>query len=168
MEGTWAPITSLALSVACVLLLVGCSVHDIAARTIPNAIPVGLTLLGAAARLLHGEMASGLIAGLLVFGAALLCWRRGWMGGGDVKLLGAAALALPPTSVLMFVAAVAIAGGLLALLYLAARPFVPTPAPKRPTGLLARALRVECWRISRRGPLPYACAIAAGFAFVTL
>jgi prepilin peptidase CpaA len=88
------------------------------------------------------------------------------MGGGDVKLLGAAALALPPASVPMFVAAVAMAGGLLAMVYLAARPFMPTPALLRPTGLFARTLRVECWRIGRRGPLPYACAITAGFVFV--
>jgi prepilin peptidase CpaA len=148
------------------LLLVGGSLHDVVARTIPNGIAAGLAVMGAAARLLNGEMVIGLMAGLLVFGAAMFCWRRGWMGGGDVKLLGAAAIALPPFLVPMFVAAVAMAGGLLAALYLAARPFVPVPAPQRPAGLLARALRVECWRIGRRGPLPYACAIAAGFAFM--
>jgi prepilin peptidase CpaA len=34
--------------------------------------------------------------------------------------------------------------------------------------LLARALRVEQWRIRRGGPLPYACAIAAGGLFILL
>jgi prepilin peptidase CpaA len=34
--------------------------------------------------------------------------------------------------------------------------------------LLARALRVERWRIHRGGPLPYACAIAAGGLFILL
>jgi prepilin peptidase CpaA len=160
------PLLSLAITVVCFLLIVASSLHDIAARTIPNALSVAIALLGAVARLLHGEIASGMIAALLLFGVAVFCWRRGWLGGGDVKLLGAAALALPPASVLTFVAAVAIAGGLLAMVYLAARPFMPVPAPLRPVGLLARALRVECWRIRRSGPLPYACAIAAGFVFV--
>lgn len=168
MTTTWAPVISLVLSAACVLLLIGGSLHDVVARTIPNGIAIGLSALGAATRLLHGEMVVGLMVGLLVFGAAVVCWRRGWMGGGDVKLLGAAAIALPPSSVPMFVAAVAMAGGLLAVLYLAARPFIPVSAPQRPTDLLARAVRVECWRIGRRGPLPYACAIAAGFVFMTV
>jgi prepilin peptidase CpaA len=97
------------------------------------------------------------------------------MGGGDVKLLGAATLAMPPSSVLTFVAAVAIAGGLLATVYLVARrlvhapaPLVHAPAPLRPNNLFDRAMRVERWRITRGGPLPYACAIAAGFLFVTV
>jgi prepilin peptidase CpaA len=168
MTTTWAPLVSLVLSAACLLLLVVGGLHDVVARTIPNSIAAGLAALGAAVRLLHGEMVVGLMVGLLVFGAAAACWRRGWMGGGDVKLLGAAAIALPPSSVPMFVAAVAMAGGLLAVLYLAARPFTPAPAPLRPAGLLARAVRVECWRIGRRGPLPYACAIAAGFVFMAV
>jgi len=92
----------------------------------------------------------------------------GWMGGGDVKLMGAAAVLVPPPLVPMFVAALSIAGAVLALMYLAARPLMPAPARQRPRGLLARACRAEQWRISRGGPLPYACAIASGFLFVIL
>ncbi len=90
------------------------------------------------------------------------------MGGGDVKLLGAAALGVPAGSVLTFVAAVAITGGLLAAIYLAARRFISFPRSLRPTPLFARAVRVERWRMRRGGPLPYACAIAAGALFVNL
>jgi hypothetical protein len=43
---------------------------------------------------------------------------------------------------------------------------LPRPTPKRPRGLIGRILRVEAWRIHHRGPLPYACAIAAGTLFV--
>jgi prepilin peptidase CpaA len=154
------------ITAACLLLFIASSLHDLAARTIPDAFSIAIALLGATARILQNEIASGLIVALLLFGAAVFCWRRGWMGGGDVKLLGAAALALPPASVLLFVAVVALAGGVLAMMYLTARLVVPAPAALRPSGLLARAARVECWRIRRRGPLPYACAISAGFAFV--
>ena len=87
------------------------------------------------------------------------------MGGGDVKLLGASALGVAPGSVLTFIAAVAIAGGALAIFYLMARSLISASRKQRPVGLLARAARVERWRIRRGGPLPYACAIAAGASF---
>ena len=46
----------------------------------------------------HAEVAALSAAGI-VFGVALVCWLRGWMGGGDVKLLGACALLVPPVAV---------------------------------------------------------------------
>lgn len=85
-----------------------------------------------------------------------------------MKLLGAATLAVPPGHVLQFLAAISSAGGLLALFYLAGRSFLNAPATPLPAGFLARIVRVERRRISRGGPLPYACAIAAGFMYVTL
>ena len=39
---------------------------------------------------------------------------------------------------------------------------VPRPRAANRAVHLRRFLRVEQWRIGRRGPLPYACAIAAG------
>jgi prepilin peptidase CpaA len=154
------------LLVFCIGLILAASLHDIVTRTIPHSLLLALAVAGIATGATGGYLFGSLIAACSVFVVSALCWRRGWMGGGDVKLLGAAALAIPPNSILMFVAAVSIAGGLLALLYLAARPLVRAPLPVRPDGLLARAVRVERWRIGRGGPLPYACAIAAGFLFV--
>jgi prepilin peptidase CpaA len=168
MLNIWTSLLSSAILMICVLLLMGSGLHDLIARSIPNAIPAAIALLGAATRLLNGEVVGALVAGVLISVAAVFCWRRGWLGGGDVKLLAAAAIALPPVSVLPFIAAVAIAGGLLALIYLAARPLTFSHPASRPAGLFARALRVERWRIGRGGPLPYACAIAAGFVFAIL
>jgi len=54
----------------------------------------------------------------------------------------------------------------LAVLYLAARPFVGAPPAGRPQGLIARIVRVERRRIGRGASLPYACAITAGLLFV--
>ena len=59
-----------------------------------------------------------------------------------------------------------IAGALQAAIYLSLRHIIPQPDHVRPVGLMARGLRAERWRILRGGPLPYACAITAGFLFV--
>jgi prepilin peptidase CpaA len=151
------------LAAALLILAAGC---DILTRLIPNAIPAALALLGLALRLLDGSWPWALLAGVIVFGLCLLCWLRGWMGGGDVKLLGACALLVPPLSVFPMITAVGMAGGVLAFLYLAARRVVPRPVPLmaglRPHGFLGRALRAERWRLSRGVALPYAVAIAIG------
>ena len=73
-------------------LLVIAALHDVAARTIPNWTSVLLALLGAVLRWMDGQLLFGLALGLAVFVVAAFCWRRGWMGGGDVKLLGAVAI----------------------------------------------------------------------------
>jgi len=151
-----------------VALVLAASLHDVAARTIPNGVSVALAAVGAGGAFLTGHALPSLVLGAGVFGIATLCWRRGWLGGGDVKLLGAAALALSPASVPAFLATVAIGGGFLAALYLILRRIVPGPGPSKPRALLARFARAEQWRLQRRGSLPYACAIAAGFLFVTL
>ncbi|HEY1935317.1 MAG TPA: prepilin peptidase [Acetobacteraceae bacterium] len=165
----WSPLLASSLTVAAIAVLLAASLHDIMARTVPNWMAVVLALLGIGLRGLAGNLPTGLLAGFLVFVAAAIAWRRGWMGGGDVKLIGAAALVMPPHDVLNFIVAVTLSGGVLAVFYLLARRFVPaTRALSRPRTLLARALRAECWRIRRGGPLPYACAIAIGGLFILL
>jgi prepilin peptidase CpaA len=154
-----------ALAAAALLVAAG---HDIIARTVPNWLALLIAALGLGARIADGHVLSGVLSGLVVFVAAAICWRRGWLGGGDVKLLGAVAIVVPPGSVLIFIAAMSIAGALHALAYLSLRRVVPPATQLRPRRLLARALRAETWRIRRGGPLPYACAIAAGFLFVIL
>jgi prepilin peptidase CpaA len=154
------------LASAALLLLA--SLHDIVARTIPNWLAGALAMLGIGLRVVHGTLLAGVCVGAIVFVLAAICWRRGWMGGGDVKLLAASAIVVPPSLVLSFITAVAIFGGVLALLYLLAGRMLPPSRASRPRTLLARALRVERWRIRRGGPLPYACAIAAGGLFILL
>jgi prepilin peptidase CpaA len=109
----------------------------------------------------------------MVFAGCWYCWRRGWIGGGDVKLLSACAMLVPPASVPELVLATSIAGGALALFYLCLARLLrasATAQPTRlqangqppPTGLVGRIWRVERRRIRRRLSLPYACAISAG------
>src|SRR5438045_1919721 len=82
-------------------------------------------IAGMALRGLEGNLLAGLGAAAVLFCLAALAWRRGWLGGGDVKLIGAAGLAVTPPLVPGFVVAVSFAGGVLALLYVGARFVVP-------------------------------------------
>ncbi len=161
------PLAQGAIGAAIVLLLFA-SVHDVVARTVPNLMAIALAAASLLIGGLAGHMLGGVVAGTIIFLFAVFCWKRGWMGGGDVKLLGAAGLALTPAAVPLYLAAVSIAGGGIAMIYLFGRLFLEAPASARPGSFVPRVLRVERWRMSRGGPLPYACAIAAGTMFVLL
>jgi prepilin peptidase CpaA len=104
----------------------------------------------------------------LILTVLVALWLRGFIGGGDVKLTAAAALALPPSEVGAFLLAIALAGGVLALLYLALSVIVRRPAPGIRHGLPARLLKAETWRMHRRGPIPYGVAIATGGLFTLI
>lgn len=157
---------------AIITILCMAALHDLLARTVPNWMSVALASVGILQSALDGRLIASLMVGATVFILSGLCWKRGWLGGGDVKLLGAAAVAMPPLAVPTFIAAVAMAGGVLSLIYLALGRLVPGMRKPRPigraVGLLPRAWRLERWRVSRGGPLPYAVAIAAGGMFIFL
>jgi len=150
----------------CVMLLVAAALHDTATRTIPDWISVAILFAGLISHLVLGGVLAGIGVGLVVFACMFLLWLGQFVGGGDVKLAAATAAAIPASSALTFVLAVALAGGAVALLYLVLSLVVRRPAPGPRGGLLARVCKAEAWRISRRGPIPYAAAIAAGGLFV--
>jgi len=168
MSMTWPTLLTSGLVLAGITGLLLAAMHDLVARTVPNRLAAALAVTGIALRAVAGGLGAGLLIGAVVFCLTALCWKRGWMGGGDVKLFAATAILVPPALTFSFVTAVALSGGLLALGYLLARRLVAPPSAQRPRNLLARALRVERWRIRRGGPLPYACAIAAGGLLVLL
>jgi prepilin peptidase CpaA len=156
----------------CGILLLACAaLHDVVARTIPNWMPLCLTALGLALRIFDGKViVASVIAATLLILLGLL-WLRGLLGGGDVKLIPAASLVFPPSYVPEYVLFVATAGGILALVYLAASRLTRRPRPGLRRGFVARVRKAEAWRMHRGGPLPYAIAIAAGavpFVFKTL
>jgi prepilin peptidase CpaA len=156
--------SGLKIAIAGILLLA--AGRDIMTRTVPNWMPVSLAFLCAAFAATDLRLLWGLGFGASVFILCIVLWQRGFMGGADVKLLGATAIVVAPAAAGTFLVAVSLSGGLLAMAYLACRFVLPRPAMKRPRHLLPRILRVETWRIRHRGPLPYACAIAAGTIFV--
>ncbi len=138
--------------------------HDVAVRTIPNAIPIVVATAGLGLNGLDGHIAAALFGAALVFAGSWYCWRRGWIGGGDVKLLSAATLLVPPASMPELVLSTAISGGVLALFYIVLARVMPGGPVPRPSGLIRRVWRAERRRIRRGLPLPYGCAIAAGVA----
>lgn len=152
-------------------LLLAAALGDVMFRRIPNSVVVLVALAGLLRQGLVGGGALGialLLAAVVLLGGMLL-WLRGALGGGDVKLLAATALLLPPALIPAQWLAVALAGGALALLHLALRPLVrDLRADGRPRGALPRALRREGRRIRAGAPLPYGVAIALGTAFVLI
>ena len=159
------------LTFAGLAVLVLAALHDFAVRTVPNAYSVILFAAGFGIRLCTGgahALQWGLIAAAIIFTATVVFWRLGWMGGGDVKLLTAAAIFVPPLLVPMLVAATALAGGVLALVFIIGRKLAVRPVAPRPRAVLGRILRCEQWRLHRGGPLPYAAAIATGGVIATL
>ena len=159
------PVTlrSIFLVIAAVALLKAVT-HDLAVRSVPNLVSLIVAGAGLGINALDGQVIPALTGGAMVFAGAWYCWRRGWIGGGDVKLLAACALLVPPTAVLRFILSTAIAGGGLALIYLATSKILrkQVDAPSRPKSLITRVWCAERRRIRRQMSLPYAWAICAG------
>jgi Flp pilus assembly protein protease CpaA len=146
-----------------ILLLFYVATIDIATRLIRNEICIALALLGIAGQLSGPiQVAESLVVAAILFFLLLVVYQRGWMGGGDVKLLVALSVGLPLTGVMQLLTITALAGGVLALVHLMMRNL---PYPKlAPAGssLLRRVYAVERWRHLRHAPLPYGVAIACG------
>ena len=160
------------LQYASVGFLLAAAWRDLATRTIPDWLSLGLAALGLALRAPSGLMAlaASVTMAAFLFLLLVLLHARGGLGGGDVKLITAMALGLPPLVTLDFLLATALAGGVLGLLYLALGRLAPNPAALAGTAasLPRRVLAVEHRRIHRRGPLPYAVAIAVGGIVILL
>ena len=144
------------------VLIAAC--QDLLTRTISDYVSIALLVGGAAQRACEGFAALGyslLAAGALGI-VLVVIFSRGMLGGGDVKLMGALAVGLPPASVWDLVVATALAGGAIACCYLAVRRLLPRIIlkPRRP--LLCRFIAIEAWRIRTGRSMPYAVAIAAG------
>ncbi len=130
---------------------------DLFTMTIPNRITLGLVLAfvvaAIAAPLGWSELASHVGAGLLMLAVGIGMFALGWFGGGDAKLLAAAALWFGFEGLLQYLFLVSLAGGLLvlALLYFRNQDLPPW-------------LESEAWvmRLHKRaGGVPYGVALAA-------
>ena len=146
-----------------ILLLLYVATMDVATRLISNEVCLALALLGIAGQLASPmQVAQSLIAATILLLLLLMIHQRGWIGGGDVKLLVALAIGLPVIGVIELLTVTALAGGVLTLVHLMMRLL---PYPKRaPAGssLARRVYAIERWRHLRRAPLPYGVAIACG------
>ena len=146
-----------------ILLLLYVAMIDIATRMIRNEICLALALLGIASQFASPmQVIQSLIAATILLLLMMVIYQRGWIGGGDVKLLVALAIGLPLMGVIQMLTITALAGGILALVHLMMR-LLPNPklAPAG-SSFARRVYAIERWRNLRHAPLPYGVAIAFG------
>jgi prepilin peptidase CpaA len=147
-----------------IALLLAAAWRDIALRLIPNSVCLVLAITGMTGRLIAGpmELAVSLAIASVLLLILLIPFCFKVMGGGDVKLLAALALGMPPIGVAILLVITVLAGGVLAFVHLAFR-LLPRPrSPAANASATSRVLAVERWRILRHAPLPYGVAIACG------
>jgi prepilin peptidase CpaA len=135
------------------------ALKDATSYTIPNWIPLGLVAAFPLAALAGGvplsDLGLHLAVGLagLILGIALFAAR--WVGGGDAKLLAAAALWLGWPAATTFLLTTAVWGGVLTLALVALRSAQLRPLVMLGPGWVARLAEPG-------GGVPYGIAIAAG------
>lgn len=145
-----------------VLLMGAAAISDLLAFRIPNGLVLGIALL-----FLLAAPAAGmpwqvtfwhLLAGVLLFALGYALFSFGLIGGGDAKLVAAAALWLGWTALPHFLLYTALAGGILAIAMLVwevIRMHVELTASNPESSIFKRI-------ISLRPDLPYGVAIALG------
>ncbi len=148
---------------------------DVKKRIIPDESVIAAVLGGVVLRLLSGGLAAAgasLSAAFALFVLLSALWRRGFLGGGDAKLIAAAAAGEPLAKLFAFLASIALAGGLVAAVYLAGacvyRRGESAAAQSRGGGPFRGLWREEAARIGARAAIPYALAVLFGWAWSRL
>jgi prepilin peptidase CpaA len=130
---------------------------DLFTMTIPNRITVGLVLGFAIAAPFAGlglwGLASHVGAFVLMLGVGIFLFSMGWFGGGDAKLLAAAALWLGLERLFEYVVLTSIAGGVLVMAILMYREMTP------PIWLCGQEWATRLHKDA--GGIPYGIALAA-------
>lgn len=105
-------------------LLFLAGLQDVLSRKISNVLSVAVlavALIALAMGVLSGAWWEHLLAFAITLGAGMFLFTRGWLGGGDVKLLAAAATWFDLRGLAIFLLATAIIGGLIALVMIVLR-----------------------------------------------
>jgi len=140
-----------------ILLLLFAAGSDIATMTIPNWVSIAMAALFPAVALALGmpltQIGMHVLCGAAMLIVCYLMFSASIMGGGDAKLIAAAAVWTGFGALGPFVVWIALTGGVIALALLVTRKWVK-PDPARPA-FLNRLLKP-------RGGVPYAVAIMAG------
>ena len=149
------------------VLMAAAAFEDFRRLTIPNLVPAALCLLWPAHVVaghptLYGALGA-LGCALAVFAVGAVLFARGWLGGGDVKLLAAATLWAGPAATPALLVYTGVLGGVMALCLL--MPFAAE---------LAATARLMLGRVAagpENGPavpVPYGIAIAGAALIVVL
>ncbi len=140
-------------------LLLAATLSDLTQFKIPNVIPILVVAL-ALVKIGIGMEVEPLIAHFLLFALVLvlglLAFAARLLGGGDVKLIAALALWFEPAAFASFITITGLAGGLLALLLLAAR----RPAVIAAMGGSGHTPSSLQPLLDPKAPVPYALPIA--------
>ncbi len=107
-------ITTILLMFFCFAIVYG-ALCDVTTYRIPNAVSYGLVGLFIPYALANFDNLPILLhvgTGVLVFVMCLVFWQLRWLGGGDVKFVGAIALWMGPDKILIFVILLAVASGI--------------------------------------------------------
>lgn len=128
------------------VLLTAAAVQDVLSLRIANLFSVAIFLIAAVALVVNAgpDWWQHLLSFAIILGLGILLFSLQWMGGGDAKLMAAAALAFNLLGLIRFLPLVLLAGGVIALLAILLRMVLPR---RRTT--------------SRQG-IPYGVAIAVG------
>lgn len=143
------------------LILLAAMVQDIARLRISNLFSLALMLLFALWLWDQGVPATIWQNGLLfaiVLGLGMFLFAIGWLGGGDVKLLAAAALWFDLKGGLVLIGLVSLSGGLVGLALILMRHRLP----------LGLRDRLGWPALNPKGPIPYGIAIAIGAIWTLL
>ena len=138
------------------------SITDVRSLTIPNRISASIALLFPAAVLSSPvpiDWLGGLGVGALTLAITFFMFTRGWLGGGDAKLISAIMLWAGPAHAAEFVLITTAAGGVLAVCLWFRNRHSPATAPSlsgQDSPPVAPSKR----------PIPYAIAIACGGLYV--
>ncbi|MGH7076166.1 MAG: A24 family peptidase [Stellaceae bacterium] len=138
---------------AVTVFLIACY-HDIRHRSIPNMLPVAVTVLAVMKWLIIGQLAAALwalAAAAAVLVVTALLFSQGWIGGGDVKLGSAAVFLLGAPATPRFLLLMALIGGVIAVVILLRLGLVQARLQPADAGDAAMATPT----------IPYGVAIAA-------
>jgi len=135
--------------------------NDLFTMRIPNRVSLvlisGFVVVGLLTRMPLETFGTHVAVGFAVLAAAFGLFSANFLGGGDAKLVAAGAIWMGSEHVVEYLAYVTIFGGILALVILGYRNFLPAGAIPLPEW--ARRLHTT------GGPIPYGIAIAgAGLA----
>lgn len=153
-----------------IALFVTAAYGDVKTLRIPNSLVIAVAVLGLARLIVIGDLSFAFYTvgvSLLVFIVTFLLFWRGFVGGGDAKLLTAAALLIGYHDLLNFLVLMSLCGALVSLAVLATR--------YRPLSIRGALVSVAVLVDGSSGQsqpklqlaVPYGAAIAAG-AIVTL
>ncbi len=138
--------------------MIAAAAYDVLTLTIPNWISLAIIalfpVLALAAGLGWHDLVWHVALGIIALAAGIIAFAVGIVGGGDAKLFAAVALYMGPLGIAPYVFDVAIAGGVLAML------FVVLHQPRLEEW--TRRSPVLAQIVSRGMAIPYGVAIVAG------